>query len=58
MIKLYPISRTNEQAIMNLYFIFNKNLYEQIPKTIDNVDTYSYWKTMTTLNYKAISATV
>ena len=44
LIKLYPISRTNEQAIMNLYFIFNKNLYKQIPKTIDNVDTYSYWK--------------
>ena len=44
LIKLYPISRTNEQAIMNLYFIFNKNLYRQLPKKIDNVDTYSYWK--------------
>jgi len=44
LIKLYPISRTNEQAIMNLYFIFNKNLYTELPKKIGDVDTYSYWK--------------
>ena len=44
LIKLYPISRTNEQAIMNLYFIFNKNLYTELPKRIGDMDTYSYWK--------------
>ena len=32
LIKLYPISRTNEQAIMNLYFIFIKIFTDSFPK--------------------------
>jgi hypothetical protein len=27
----YPISKTNEQAIMNLYFNAEKNVWKQIP---------------------------
>ena len=44
LVKKYPYSLTNEQAIMNLYFIFERKLYKELPTTTGNVRTYSYWK--------------
>ena len=44
LVKKYPYSRTNEQGIMNLYFIFIKKIYKQLPEKVGNFDTYSYWK--------------
>jgi hypothetical protein len=35
----FPMSRTNEQGIMNLYFI-SQNVYEPLP--ISNENTYYY----------------
>lgn len=39
----YPISITNEQGIMNLYFSNIKNQYKELPKKIGNKITYFYW---------------
>jgi hypothetical protein len=36
----YPVSGTNDQGILNLYFICVKNKWEQIP--LGNADTYFY----------------
>ena len=44
LVKKYPITRTNEQAILNLYFIYHKNLYKQFSQKINNINTYTYWK--------------
>ena len=41
--KEYPISITNEQGIMNLYFKFIKNLYYELPIEVDEYMTYFYW---------------
>ncbi len=38
--KQYPVSGTNDQGILNLYFICIKNKWEQIP--LCNADTYFY----------------
>ena len=39
----YPISITNEQGILNLYFIHNENIYEELIHKIDDFETYFYW---------------
>ena len=44
LVKKYPYSLTNEQAIMNLYFIFERKLYKELSTTTGNARTYSYWK--------------
>lgn len=44
LVKKYPYTRTNEQAIMNLFFIFEKDLFQQLPEKIEGINTYSYWK--------------
>ena len=44
LVNTYPISRTNEQGIMNLYFIFKKNIYKQLPEKLGDYTTYYYWK--------------
>jgi hypothetical protein len=44
LVKKYPYSLTNEQAIMNLYFIFEKKLYKELPTKTGGARTYSYWK--------------
>ena len=40
----YPFTRTNEQGIMNLYFIHEKKLYQELPRKVNDYNTYSYWK--------------
>ena len=44
LIKKYPFSTTNEQGILNLYFIFIKNQYEELVEVVDNRISYFYWK--------------
>ena len=39
----YPISITNEQGILNLYFIFEKNIYEDLPRDTNDGLVYFYW---------------
>lgn len=39
----YPASITNEQGIFNIYFIFIKNCYKELPLIIDDFTTYFYW---------------
>ena len=38
LVEKYPVSKNNEQGIMNLYFIFEKNEFEPL-----NSSVYSYW---------------
>jgi len=40
----FPISVTNEQGIMNLYFYLLKNLYIELPIEVDDYLSYFYWK--------------
>ncbi len=40
---LYPISITNEQGILNLYFQDNKYLANELPEFINNDVIYFYW---------------
>jgi hypothetical protein len=44
LVEKYPITITNEQAILNLYFIFIKNQYEELETFIDGKLSYYYWK--------------
>ena len=44
LVKQFPISKTNEQGIMNLFFIFEKNIYKELPLEVENFLTYFYWK--------------
>ena len=39
----FPITITNEQGILNLYFIFIKNNYQQLVEKIDGKISYFYW---------------
>ncbi len=39
----YPISITNEQGIMNLYFGDTKNLYVELPDIVGDKISYFYW---------------
>jgi len=39
----YPLSITNEQGIMNIYFKFHLGIYEELPLKIENKTSYFYW---------------
>tara|TARA_B110000977_G_C10918557_1_gene432156 strand:+ start:129 stop:893 length:765 start_codon:yes stop_codon:yes gene_type:complete len=39
----YPISRTNEQGIMNLYFNCDKNIWKQLKLRNEHTNLYDYW---------------
>ena len=41
--KAYPLSITNEQGIMNLYFSNLKNLYQELPVERNGFEIYYYW---------------
>ena len=43
LVEKYPISITNEQGILNLYFIFLYDKYEELVKTLNGQITYFYW---------------
>ena len=40
----FPITLTNEQAIMNLYFANILNCYEELPEESEGIISYFYWK--------------
>lgn len=44
LVKKYPISISNEQAILNLYLYLDKKIYKELPPEIDDFITYFYWK--------------
>jgi hypothetical protein len=44
LVEEYPISITNEQGILNLYFYLEKNLYRELPDEVNGYTTYFYWK--------------
>ncbi len=39
----YPISLTNEQGILNLYFHSQNDIFEELPEYLDNKIIYYYW---------------
>ena len=39
----YPISITNEQGVLNLYFQSKKDLYVELPEYVDDFLLYYYW---------------
>ena len=43
LVEKYPISITNEQGIMNLYFAHINNFYRELPSQLDGFETYFYW---------------
>ena len=44
LVKKYPITTTNEQGILNLFFLFINNKYEELESYVDGKLTYFYWK--------------
>lgn len=44
LVKKYPITTTNEQGILNLFFLFIDNKYEELESYVDGKLTYFYWK--------------
>ncbi len=42
-VEKYPISTTNEQGILNLYFLFINQKYEELETYIDGKLSYFYW---------------
>ncbi len=44
LVKKFPITISNEQGILNLYFYLDKKLYKELPDEVDNYITYFYWK--------------
>lgn len=43
LVEKYPITVTNEQGILNIYFKYIYNLYEELPIKIGELKTYYYW---------------
>lgn len=43
LVNKFPITITNEQGILNLYFIFIKKNYRQLVEKIDGKVSYFYW---------------
>jgi hypothetical protein len=44
LVKQYPVSITNEQGILNLYFLFINKKYVELDTSIDGKLSYFYWK--------------
>jgi len=40
----YPISKTNEQGIMNLFFLYDYPVFKRLPEEVNFKKTYTYWK--------------
>lgn len=43
LVKKFPISITNEQGILNIYFIYIKNSYEELVHEVSGKISYFYW---------------
>lgn len=44
LVNKYPITKSNEQGILNLYLYLEKKIYKELPSKIDGYTTYFYWK--------------
>ena len=57
LIKEYPLSITNEQGILNLYFLFIDQKYTELETYINGKLTYFYWmnKNTDTIITKALT---
>jgi len=44
LVEKFPISKNNEQGIMNLFFMYEYPVFKQLPDSIGSQKTYSYWK--------------
>ena len=44
LVNKYPITKSNEQGILNLYFYLEKKIYKELPSKINGYTTYFYWK--------------
>ena len=44
LVEKYPVSKNNEQGILNLYFLYEYPKFEALPKSYNNNDLYTYWK--------------
>jgi hypothetical protein len=44
LVKEYPLSITNEQGVLNLYFLFINNKYVELENYINGKLSYFYWK--------------
>ena len=43
LVEEYPITKTNEQGILNLYFMYEKGVFEELLLEIDDFLVYYYW---------------
>jgi len=43
LVKDFPISITNEQGILNIYFLYHKKLFKELKTEVDDFITYYYW---------------
>jgi len=43
LVEEYPITKTNEQGILNLYFMYEKGIFEELLLEIDDFLVYYYW---------------
>ena len=44
LVNKYPITKTNEQGILNLYYYLQEKKYRELPSKIGGYTTYFYWK--------------
>lgn len=44
LVNKYPITKSNEQGILNLYFYLEKKIYKELPSKLNGYITYFYWK--------------
>ena len=44
LVKKYPITKSNEQGILNLYFYLEKKIYKELPSKLNGYITYFYWR--------------
>ena len=44
LVNKYPITKTNEQGILNLYYYLQEKKYRELPSKIGSYTTYFYWK--------------
>ena len=44
LVNKYPITKSNEQGILNLYLYLEKKIYRELPSKIEGYTSYFYWK--------------
>jgi len=44
LVENYPVSKNNEQGILNLYFLYENPKFQVLPQSSNNIPLYTYWK--------------